>query len=91
VDDERVAGERARRLDERGWSNAAIRLDLEQRGITHSAIDTILGELGDERDRAFRLVQKLGPGPKTARMLARRGYPTELADLAVGPTIAEEP
>ncbi len=91
VDDERVAGERARRLSERGWSNAAIRADLERRGVDPEAADAIVAGLDGERERAARLVAKLGPGPRTARTLARKGYQPDLAELALDRAIAEEP
>ena len=91
VDDDRVARERARRLCERGWSNAGIRSDLEQRGVEEDAIETIVAGLEDEGERVLRRVTKLGPGPRTAQTLTRKGFPRELIDLALDRAIAEGP
>jgi regulatory protein len=91
VDDGRVVHERARRLCERGWSNAAIRADLRQRNVKEEAMDTVLGTLDDERERVATIVARLGAGPRTARTLIRRGFPPELVELALDRAIAELP
>jgi regulatory protein len=91
IDDVRVALERANRLAGRGVSNALIRLELGRRGIADEELDAVIARLGDERDRAERLVEKSGDGARAARMLARKGFPPEIVDRVIGLDIADEP
>ncbi len=91
IDDERVARERARRLVERGWSNAGIRLELERRGVESATVESTIEELGDEHERAAKLVRKIGTGPRAARSLVRRGFTLELVQQVLGSEIADLP
>jgi len=68
VDDARTATLRAERLAERGYGDAYIRADLEQRGLP---ADEALAELDPEHERAARFAHK---GPS---WLARRGFALE--------------
>jgi regulatory protein len=90
VDDERFAAERARVLAERGKGDAAIRFDLERRGVDSDLVERVLAGLEPERARAERLVSKRGTGPRTARLLASRGFGEELIALAVGGDVAPD-
>jgi len=74
VDDERFARSRAERLVERGSGDALIRYDLEQRGVAAEIVEAALAGLEPERERAARIVERRGPGDKTARYLAARGF-----------------
>jgi len=74
VDDERFARSRAERLAERGSGDALIRDDLERRGIPAELVDSALAGIGPERERAARIIERRGPGVKTARYLAARGF-----------------
>ena len=74
VDDERFAHGRAATLAARGSGDALIRHDLEQRGVASETIEAALAGLEPERVRAERIVAKRGPGAKTARHLAARGF-----------------
>ncbi len=74
VDDERFARARAERLADRGSSDALIRHDLEKRGIAAETIETALAAIEPERERAARIVARRGPGVKTARYLAGKGF-----------------
>ena len=83
VDDERFARTRAESLAERGSGDALIRHDLERRGIAAEHVEAALAELEDERERAARIIRRRGPGAKTARYLASRGFGAEALEAAV--------
>lgn len=74
VDDERFARGRAERLAERGSGDALIRDDLERRGVAAEIVESALAELEPERSRAARIVERRGPGDKTVRYLAAKGF-----------------
>jgi SOS response regulatory protein OraA/RecX len=83
VDDARFAHSRAQALVERGHGDAAIRADLERRGIEADTIAAALAELEAERDRAAAIVAVRGGGPATARHLARRGFDEDVVEAAM--------
>ena len=83
VDDERFAHTRADALAARGSGDALIRHDLEQRGVAAETIDAALAGLEPERVRAERIVAKRGPGARTARHLAARGFDEDAVAAAV--------
>jgi regulatory protein len=83
VDDARLARTRAEALAERGSGNALIRHDLERRGIAAELVAAALAELESEHERAARIVQRRGPGAKTARYLASRGFGEDVLEAAV--------
>ena len=92
VDDGRFAAQRAAGLAERGRGDAAISFELERQGVSAELIEQAVSALEPERDRAERIVSRRGPGPKTARLLAQRGFDPELVALAAaGAGIAPEP
>jgi regulatory protein len=68
VDDERTAALRAERLAERGYGDAYIRADLEQRGLP---AEEALAGIEPEAERAARFAEK-GPA-----WLSRRGFALE--------------
>ena len=77
VDDSRFAHNRAAALAERGYGDAAIRLELERHGIGSETRDEAIGGLEPEPARARRVIARRGKGPRTARYLAARGYGEE--------------
>ena len=83
VDDARFARSRAELLAERGSGDALIRHDLERRGIAAELVDAALAELEPEPERAAWIVRRRGPGAKTARYLASRGFAEEALAAAV--------
>jgi SOS response regulatory protein OraA/RecX len=91
VDDARFAGTRAARLAERGYGDAAIRHDLEGQGIGPEPIQQALGSLEAEAERARRLVERRGPGVRTARYLAAKGFGEEALGAAAGADFAPDP
>ena len=87
LDDERFAGRRARALAERGKGDAAIRFDLRRQGIDAELVEDALAGLEPEHERAARIISRRGGGPRTARLLASRGFDREAVEAAV----AQEP
>lgn len=90
VDDTRFARSRSEALAERGQGDAAIRFDLEQRGLDGGAVEEALRALEPEAERARQLVARLGASPKTARALARRGFGEETLETVIGNAFAED-
>jgi SOS response regulatory protein OraA/RecX len=78
--DERAAEERSRLLAQRGFGDAAIVADLEQRSLTRRVIDEALATLPPERVRAEALRERIGRGPRLAHTLRRRGFSAETLD-----------
>jgi regulatory protein len=83
VDDERFAQARAHLLAERGYGDEAIRVDLETRGVTRDRVEAACTGLETERERAERVVARLGRSAKTATHLARRGFGEDAVSSAV--------
>jgi len=91
VDDARYGERRASSLAERGWGDAAIRADLEQRAVPEHLVGPALDALRPEAERARALVARRGDGPAAARMLARKGFGEDAIEAAVGARIADDP
>lgn len=91
VDDARFAHGRARALAERGYGDAAIRHDLERQGVEGSLAEAALEELEPELERARDLVRRRGPGLKTARFLASKGFGEEALEVAAVVHFANDP
>ena len=89
LDDGRVAHERARVLADRNSSDAAIRTELERRGVSEGAADAALAAVAPEEERAARLAKRLGNGPRAARALVRKGFPEDVVERIVDLRIAE--
>jgi SOS response regulatory protein OraA/RecX len=84
VDDARFALTRAENLAERGYGDAAIRHDLGRQGVSQEVIEQALESLEAEAERARLLVERRGPGVKTARYLASKGFGEEALEAAAG-------
>jgi regulatory protein len=84
LDDERFAVARATSLAARGAGNALIRDDLERAGVPRELADAAVGSLEDESVRARRIVERRGPGPKTARYLGGKGFADEAIAACAG-------
>jgi regulatory protein len=91
LDDRRVAGARARSLADRGYGDAAIRHDLERKGVTKELVDASLEELEPEAERVSRVVQRRGQSPSTARYLAGKGFSGEAVEAVLGARFANDP
>lgn len=90
VDDARYASRRAASLADRGHGDAAIRWDLESEGVPPDLVAAALGELEPEQERARRVVEARGPGVRTARELARRGFGEDAVESALGRVVADD-
>ncbi len=90
LDDARFAAERAQRLAERGYGDSAIRIDLERKGVDADLVDEAVGGLYAERERAERLVKKLGGGTRALRALERKGFARETLESLLAEGIAEQ-
>lgn len=88
IDDERFAVGRAEALARRGYGDAAIRHDLERRGISYDALAAAVAGLEPERERAERLVAAQGAGAAAARRLAARGFGEDAIDAAFDGRVA---
>lgn len=83
LDDRRFAENRARTLAARGSGDALIRFELERAGVDSDAVEDALRTLGPEAERAAVVVDRRGPGPKTARYLRSKGFSEETVTGAV--------
>lgn len=84
VDDRRFAELRAAALVERGAGNKLIRHELARAGIESQLAEETVAALPSETERVARIVALRGPGPKTARYLAGKGFSEE----AIGSVVA---
>jgi SOS response regulatory protein OraA/RecX len=91
VDDARFAANRALTLADRAYGDAAIRHDLERQGVESHLVEAAVGALEPESERARRLIEERGRGPKTARYLATKGFGEDALGLAVGGDFANDP
>jgi SOS response regulatory protein OraA/RecX len=90
VDDLRVATTRAENMAARGFGDAAIRADLEQRGIGAELAAAALATLAPEPERARAVVERRGAGVKTARWLAAHGFDPSAVEESVGEAFAAD-
>ncbi|HEV8104034.1 MAG TPA: regulatory protein RecX [Gaiellaceae bacterium] len=88
VDDGRFAAERAAALAGRGQGDAAIRFDLQGRGVDPDAIEAALAGLVPEAERAVELADRLGRTAKTMGQLRRKGFGADALEAAFGSGIA---
>jgi SOS response regulatory protein OraA/RecX len=83
VDDRRAARSRAAALAERGYGDEAIRQRLDQEGFEGEEAAGALAGLEPELERAGRLIERRGAGPRTARFLAARRFGEEAVEAAL--------
>jgi SOS response regulatory protein OraA/RecX len=91
VDDARLAENRAESLAGRGYGDAAIRHDLEQRGVGAELIEEAVAALEPEAVRAGRIVARRGTGAGTARYLAGKGFGEGVLEQAAGSDFGHHP
>ncbi len=87
LDDARLATDRASRLAERGYGNAAIEAKLEAEGLGRADIEAALAGLEPEAARARRIVATApGRSPRVlAATLTRRGFARDSLEAVLGP------
>jgi regulatory protein len=86
LDDRRFADGRAAALASRGGGDALVRHDLLRAGVDEELVEAAIAHLEPETERARRIVDRRGPGPKTARYLSAKGF----SDEVVGAVVATE-
>lgn len=89
VDDARFAAGRAAALAASGYGDEGIRQLLQAEGVPPGLADDAVAALEPERDRAARLVERLGPSPRTAARLQRKGFGEESVEHAAGGPFAD--
>jgi regulatory protein len=89
VDDARFAAARAAALAARGYGDEGIRRLLQAEGVASDVADEAVAGLERERDRAARLVERLGSSARTAAQLQRKGFGEESVELAAGGAFAD--
>jgi regulatory protein len=89
VDDGRFAAARAATLAARGYGDEAIRQLLQGEGVAPMLADGAVAALEPERERAARLVERLGASPRTAAQLQRKGFGEDAVELAAGAPFAD--
>jgi regulatory protein len=90
LDDERFATGRADALAARGHGDASIRADLAAHGVAAELVETAIGALEPEAERARALVARHGVSARTARRLAARGFAPEAVEAALGGNVAAD-
>ncbi|HMI28238.1 MAG TPA: RecX family transcriptional regulator [Gaiellaceae bacterium] len=90
VDDERVACTRAAALADRGWGDEAIRHRLRAEAFDEAVVGEAVEGLEPERERARRLIERRGPGPRTARYLSGRGFGEDAVEAALGAAFGQD-
>jgi regulatory protein len=83
LDDRRFAESRARALAERGAGDVLIRYDLEKSGVSSELIEDAVCSLQQEPERARRVVERRGVGPRTIRYLSGKGFSDETVAAVV--------
>ena len=84
VDDSRFAAQRAESLAGREYGDEAIRAFLAADGVTDEVAGKAVGALPPEAERAAAIVARIGPSPKTAARLARKGFGEDAVEAAAG-------
>jgi SOS response regulatory protein OraA/RecX len=90
VDDSRLAAAAAQSLAKRGLGDSAIRFRLEQLGLESEHVSLALADVAPEEDRARELLSGAAPTPKTARLLATRGFSDDAIEAAMGTSVADD-
>jgi regulatory protein len=83
IDDGRTASVRAESMAGRGYGDAAIRADLEARGLTAERIDVALAALDPESERARSILDRDGATARTARRLIAKGFSDDTVESAI--------
>jgi regulatory protein len=91
VDDLRYAQGRSQALAARGYGDEAIAADLDRNGVSREVALEALAGLALETERAQEIVDRRGPGGRTARFLAARGFGEEAVEAALGAGFANDP
>jgi SOS response regulatory protein OraA/RecX len=83
-DDRRFAESRAESLAARGAGDALVRHELVRAGVDDELVAEAIALLEPEHERALRIAERRGHGPKTARYLSGKGF----SDDSIGAVVA---
>ena len=89
VDDRRFAEVRATSLVARGAGDHRVRHELARAGVAAELIDEAVALLPPESERATRIVERRGAGPKTARYLAGKGFSEDVINAVIAQSLHE--
>ena len=67
----------------RGYGDAAIRADLEGRGLAVERIEAALAALDLESERALAIAERDGGTARTARRLIAKGFSEDAVESAI--------
>jgi SOS response regulatory protein OraA/RecX len=90
VNDVRYAESRARQLASRGAGDALIRHTLARAGVDATVASDALLTVPPEAERAHSVIERRGPGPRTARYLLGKGFSEEVVSGVFAPDGADE-
>ena len=88
LDDRRYAEARAAALAGRGAGDALVRHELVRAGVEEGLVADAIALLEPESERALRIAERRGPGPKTARYLSGKGFSEESLNELAGRLVA---
>jgi len=89
-DDRRFAESRAESLATRGAGDALVRHELVRAGLDDELVADAVALLEPERERALRIAERRGHGPKTARYLAGKGFSEDSIGAVVASSDGDE-
>jgi len=89
-DDRRFAESRAEALAARGAGDALVRHALVRAGVDEDLVADAIALLEPEPERARRIADRRGRGPKTARYLSGKGFSEESVGALVASLDGEE-
>lgn len=89
IDDRRLALARVETLAAKGYADAAIHWRLARADLPDELVAEALGHVPPELERARAVVEREGVSPRTARLLGRRGFDSEMIEIAC-PFVAPE-
>ena len=89
-DDRRFAESRAESLAARGAGDALVRHELVRAGVDEDLIADAIALLEPEHERAARIAERRGYGPKTARYLSGKGFSEDSIGALVASSDGDE-
>ena len=88
--DRRFAESRAEALASRGAGDARVRYELTRAGVDEELVADAIALLEPEPERAQRIAERRGYGPKTARYLSGKGFSEDSIGAVVASSDGDE-
>ena len=89
-DDRRFAESRAESLAARGGGDTLVRHELVRAGVDEDLVADAIALLEPEHERALRIAEQRGYGPKTARYLSGKGFSEDSIGAVVASSDGDE-